>query len=171
MLVWSVFLKCVKLGEGAFSVVKKGTNKTTNRQYAIKIIIRSKLTKEDEEALLDEISILKELNHPHIIRLYEEYKEPQHYYLVTELLQGGELFDRIVSKAYYNEKEARNVCKILFTAMSYCHSKHIAHRDLKPENLLLMVSQWSHIHKAWIAGNMYDIFPTKWNLAFLFFLW
>jgi calcium/calmodulin-dependent protein kinase I len=136
----SVYRLGDKPGEGTFSVVKKGINKTTNRRFAIKIIIRSKLTKEDEEALLDEISILKELNHPCIIRFYEEHKEPQHYHLVTELLQGGELFDRIVSKAYYNEKEARNVCKILFTAMSYFHIKHIAHRDLKPNNLLRMSS-------------------------------
>ena len=53
---------------------------------------------------------------------------------------GGELFDRIVAKSYYNEKEARDVCKILFEALKYCHSKNVAHRDLKPENLLLMVS-------------------------------
>jgi len=127
-----------KLGEGAFSVVKKGTHRTTNRQFAIKIVTRSKLSKEDEVALLDEISILKELKNSHIIRLYDVFKEPQYYFLVTEILEGGELFDRIVSKAYYNEKEARNVCKILFEAIAYCHSKHVAHRDLKPENLLLM---------------------------------
>lgn len=55
-------------------------------------------------------------------------------------MKGGELFDRIVQKAYYNEKEARDVCKILFQSLDYCHKKKIAHRDLKPENLLLMVS-------------------------------
>ena len=120
-------------------MVKKGTHRTTNRQFAIKIVTRSKLSKEDEVALLDEISILKELKNNHIIRLYDVFKEPQYYFLVTEILEGGELFDRIVSKAYYNEKEARNVCKILFEAIAYCHSKHVAHRDLKPENLLLMV--------------------------------
>lgn len=53
---------------------------------------------------------------------------------------GGELFDRIVQKSYYNEKEARDVCLILFDAMNYCHEHHVAHRDLKPENLLLTVS-------------------------------
>ena len=52
---------------------------------------------------------------------------------------GGELFDRIVSKSYYNEKEARDVCLILFDAMKYCHDRNVAHRDLKPENLLLTV--------------------------------
>lgn len=127
-----------KLGEGAFSVVKKGSHRQTHKVYAIKVVTKSKLTKEDEIALKDEIEILTNLRHEHIIRLYDTFEEPQYYYLVTELLEGGELFDRIVSKAYYNEKEARDVCKILFEAMAYCHSKQIAHRDLKPENLLLV---------------------------------
>ncbi len=95
--------------------------------------------------LLDEISILRELEHDHIVRLYEVYKEQKYYYLVTELLEGGELFDRIVSKESYNEKEARNVCKTLFDALAYCHQKNIAHRDLKPENLLLVVRNTSCI--------------------------
>lgn len=121
-------------------MVKKGSHKQTNKAFAIKIVTRAKLNKEDEAALMDEISILKELKDNHIIRLYDVFTEPQHYYLVTELLEGGELFDRVVSKAYYNEKEARDVCKILFEAMAYCHGRNVAHRDLKPENLLLMVS-------------------------------
>ena len=60
-----------------------------------------------------------------------------HYYLVAEYLEGGELFDRIVDKSSYTESEARDVCRILFTALSYIHSRGIVHRDLKPENLLL----------------------------------
>jgi len=126
------------LGEGAFSTVKKGTNNSTQCCFAIKIVTKSKLSHEDEVALKDEISILRVMNHEHIIRLYEVFDEQSYYYLVTEQMQGGELFDRIVAKSYYNEKEARDVCKILFEALSYCHSKNVAHRDLKPENLLLM---------------------------------
>ena len=60
---------------------------------------------------------------------------------------GEELFDCIVAKSYYNEKEARDVCKILFEALKYCHSKNVAHRDLKPENLLLMVSDRYQIYR------------------------
>lgn len=129
------------LGEGAFSVVKEGTHKGSQKSFAIKIVTKAKLTHEDEVALQDEISILKELKHEHIIRLYDVFDESQYYYLVTEKMEGGELFDRIVAKSYYNEKEARDVCKILFEAMRYCHSKKVAHRDLKPENLLLMSAQ------------------------------
>jgi len=126
-----------QLGEGAFSVVKDGTHKQSGDSYAIKIVTKAKLTAEDEEALKDEISVLNELKHDHIICLYDVFDEGQYYYLVTEKMSGGELFDRIVQKSYYNEKEARDVCKILFEAMKYCHDHKVAHRDLKPENLLL----------------------------------
>eukprot|EP00541_Cyclophora_tenuis_P014409 CAMPEP_0116562530 /NCGR_PEP_ID=MMETSP0397-20121206/12207_1 /TAXON_ID=216820 /ORGANISM="Cyclophora tenuis, Strain ECT3854" /LENGTH=355 /DNA_ID=CAMNT_0004088829 /DNA_START=88 /DNA_END=1155 /DNA_ORIENTATION=+ len=126
-----------QLGEGAFSVVKEGSHKQSHSSFAIKIVTKAKLTHEDEAALKDEIDVLRELQHKHIIRLYDVFDEPQFYYLVTEKMSGGELFDRIVQKSYYNEKEARDVCKILFEALGYCHKKKVAHRDLKPENLLL----------------------------------
>lgn len=128
----------LQLGEGAFSVVKEGSHKQTGDAYAIKIVTKAKLTKEDEIALKDEIDILKDFRHPHIIMLYDVFDEPQYYYLVTEKMGGGELFDRIVQKSYYNEKEARDTCKIIFEAIKYCHDHHVAHRDLKPENLLLV---------------------------------
>jgi calcium/calmodulin-dependent protein kinase I len=106
--------------------------------YAVKCVNRKKLSEEDEAALLDEVSILMEMKHLHIIRLYDFFTEPSTYYLVMEQMSGGELFDRIVAKAYYNEKEARDTCKILLEAVGYMHHNHVAHRDLKPENLLLL---------------------------------
>eukprot|EP00536_Pseudo-nitzschia_multiseries_P004304 jgi/Psemu1/237528/estExt_Genewise1.C_710006 len=126
-----------KLGEGAFSVVKDGQHRLTGRSFAIKIVTKSKLSKEDEIALKDEIDVLKDMKHEHIIRLYDVFEEPQSYYMVTEKMAGGELFDRIVQKSYYNEREARDTCLILLSAIHHCHSKKVAHRDLKPENLLL----------------------------------
>lgn len=126
-----------QLGEGAFSVVKEGQNRQTGSSFAIKIVTKSKLSKEDEVALKDEIDVLKDMEHAHIIRLYDVFEEPANYYLVTEKMSGGELFDRIVQKSYYNEREARDTCLILLSAIHHCHSKKVAHRDLKPENLLL----------------------------------
>ena len=127
------------LGTGAFSTVREGFHKSSNQvSFAIKCINRKKLSEEDEAALLDEVSILKEMNHAHIIRIFDFFVEPATYYLVMERMRGGELFDRIVTKAYYNEKEARDTCKIVLEAVSYCHENHVAHRDLKPENLLLL---------------------------------
>ena len=84
--------------------------------------------------------VLKNMNHPNIIKLYDVFNEPRHYYLVTEKMGGGELFDRLMKKTFYNEKDARDISKILFGAIEYCHAHNVAHRDLKPENLLLMVS-------------------------------
>lgn len=127
------------LGTGAFSTVREGQHKRqTERTFAVKCVNRAKLSDEDAAALLDEVAILKELNHKHIIRLYDFFEEPANYFLVMERMSGGELFDRIVAKAYYNEKEARDVCRILLEAVAYCHLNSVAHRDLKPENLLLV---------------------------------
>jgi len=126
-----------QLGEGAFSVVKEGHNRQTGSSFAIKIVTKAKLSKEDEVALRDEIDVLKDMEHAHIIRLYDVFEEPANYYMVTEKMSGGELFDRIVQKSYYNEREARDTCLILLSAIHHCHSKKVAHRDLKPENLLL----------------------------------
>jgi calcium/calmodulin-dependent protein kinase I len=127
------------LGTGAFSTVREGFHRSNaDVSYAVKCINRKKLSDEDEAALLDEVAILKEMKQTHIIRLYDFFEEPSTYYLVMERMRGGELFDRIVAKAYYNEKEARDTCKILLEAVQHCHSHHVAHRDLKPENLLLL---------------------------------
>jgi serine/threonine protein kinase len=119
------------LGTGAFSTVREGNHRVDPKiTYAVKCVNRKKLSKEDEAALLDEVAILKEMKHHHIIRLYDFFSEPTCYYLVMEKMSGGELFDRIVAKAYYNEKEARDVCKIVLEAVQHCHMHHVAHRDL-----------------------------------------
>jgi hypothetical protein len=124
----------VKLGAGTFSVVKLVTVKVgpeMGAQYACKIIDKAGLNQEDKDALKIEIEILKELNHPNIMRLIEVMEDSKKHYLITELLDGGELFDRIVDKALYNEKEARDVVKILLEVMVYCHDRNVVHRDLK----------------------------------------
>jgi len=87
--------------------------------------------------LQEEISILSSIKHANIVRLYETYEDTKFYYLVTEEMYGGELFDRVVQKQTYNEKEARDACKSLLDAMNYLHGNYIVHRDLKPENILL----------------------------------
>ena len=127
------------LGEGAFAVVKEATKKgTVNETYAVKIVTKANLTAEDALALRDEIDILSQLQHPHIMRLYETFEDARYHYLVTEEMHGGELFDRVVAKMFYTEREARDTCLVLFRAMEYLHSRNVAHRDLKPENLLLL---------------------------------
>ena len=126
-----------KLGEGAFGVVRKVTDRAIGLLYAIKIINRSSLDKNMELALRGEISILRDLRHEHVMALYDSVATIDKYYLITEYLGGGELFDRIVDKSAYTESEARDVCAVLFGALDHINSRGIAHRDLKPENLLL----------------------------------
>lgn len=126
-----------ELGSGAFSVVKLGVNKKTGENVAVKIVSKKKLSDEDLAALHTEIKILTRLNHPHIIKLFEVFEEGAEFYIVTELVQGGELFDRIVSKSHYTEKEARDLVKLFLETMAYMHESDVVHRDLKPENLLL----------------------------------
>jgi len=128
------------IGSGAFSTVHRVNHRASRLYYAMKCVIRAKLTQEDDDALQDEVAILKQFDHVHIIKLYDFFVEPEKYYLVLEEMSGGELFDRIVKKSFYTEGDARDLCRFLLEAMKYCHDHNVAHRDLKPENLLLQNS-------------------------------
>jgi len=126
------------LGSGNFAVVKKAQNKSQNKDIpkdvAIKIIDKAKV--EDMNDIQREIEIMSMVNHPNVIRLFEIYDEPKKMHLVMELVTGGELFDRIVAKGSYSEKDAATTMRTLCDALAFLHEKHIVHRDLKPENLL-----------------------------------
>ncbi len=126
-----------ELGHGAFSVVKLGVHKQTQEPFAVKLVNTRKVSESEMTALRMEIDILYGLTHPHIIKLTEVYEEGFDFFIVTELVRGGELFDRIVSKSYYTEKEARDLIRVFLETMKYLHEKGIVHRDIKPENLLL----------------------------------
>lgn len=122
---------CFQLGSGAFGKVFMCRAKSTGETYAMKIVNRLMLTKELEIALKREVSILNELDHPNIMSLDSFFSTMTDHYLVTELLEGGELFDRIMEKELYTEGEAREVSRIAFEAIRHCHEKHVCHRDLK----------------------------------------
>lgn len=126
-----------EIGQGAFSTVRLGINRQTKEKCAIKCISKQRIPPEDEAALKQEVIILRALNHPNILKCYGFFDENEFYYLVMEYMAGGELFDRIVQKTFYSEKEARDVVYILLSTIHYCHTRNIVHRDLKPENLLL----------------------------------
>ncbi len=103
---------------------------------AIKIIKKTTVAGEDIKLLRREITNLKTLDHPNILKLYEVYEDKDNFYLVMELVMGKELFDKIVERGQYSEKDASNITRQFTSAIEYLHSKGIAHRDLKPENLL-----------------------------------
>ena len=95
-LIQNDYMMTYELGAGGFSVVKLAINKKKGTECAIKIVDKSKLTEADLISLKLEVDILNSLNHPNIIKCYEVYDEPEFYYIVTELVTGGELFDRII---------------------------------------------------------------------------
>lgn len=95
----------------------------------------------DLVGLQQEIDVLESMNHPNILGFHKVYDEDNCCYIVTEIMRGGDLFDRLNAKTFYPENEARDVCEVLFDVMKYCHDKRIAvHQDLKPENILLLVN-------------------------------
>ncbi|KDO24386.1 CAMK/CAMK1 protein kinase [Saprolegnia parasitica CBS 223.65] len=124
------------LGTGSFATVKSAVCKADNSHWAVKCIEKASLAPDDEEALRVEVEVLQMVEHPNIVKLKEVFDCPKTFYMVMEEMSGGELFDRIVEKEKYTEKEARLVVLHLAEALQYCHGLGIVHRDLKPENLL-----------------------------------
>lgn len=102
---------------------------------AIKCIF-TKTLKGKTQSLANEISVLRKLKHPNIVRLLEIFDNATQVCLVMELVTGGELFDRILEKGQYTERDASEVVRQIFDAVAYLHDAGIVHRDLKPENLL-----------------------------------
>ncbi|RMX69131.1 hypothetical protein DD238_002430 [Peronospora effusa] len=125
------------IGEGNFSIVKECTNRETGERLAVKCINKETLDPKERSNLVQEINILQDLCHPNIIKLWDVYDgDGPMCFLVMEYAEGGELFDRIIAKAYYTEAEAKKVVQVVAKVLHYCHSKGVTHRDLKPENLL-----------------------------------
>ncbi|RYR17065.1 hypothetical protein Ahy_B03g061868 isoform B [Arachis hypogaea] len=126
------------LGEGNFAKVKFARNLETGENVAIKILDKEKVLKHKMiNQIKREISTMKLVRHPNIIRLHEVMASKTKIYIVLELVTGGELFDKIASQGRLKEDEARKYFQQLICAVDYCHSRGVCHRDLKPENLLL----------------------------------
>lgn len=132
------FYEIIKtLGKGTFAVVKLARHKVTKTQVAIKIIDKTRLSSNDMEKINREVQIMKLLNHPHIIKLYQVMETKDMLYMVTEYAPNGEMFDFLTSVGRLSEVEARRTFWQIVNAVEYCHQRHIIHRDLKAENLLL----------------------------------
>ncbi|XP_062945175.1 ribosomal protein S6 kinase alpha-5 isoform X2 [Cynocephalus volans] len=125
-------LKDKPLGEGSFSICRKCIHKKSNQAFAVKII-----SKRMEANTQKEITALKLCEgHPNIVKLHEIFHDQLHTFLVMELLNGGELFERIKKKKHFSETEASYIMRKLVSAVSHMHDVGVVHRDLKPENLL-----------------------------------
>lgn len=125
--------------------MKLGLHKKTNTNVAVKVVKKSRLRADDIEAVMQEVDILKSLStskfddtaKPHFVQMFDFFDMPRQFVICMEYMEGGELFDRIVDRAYYSEQDARQTCKVLLEAVQFLHNRNVCHRDLKPENLLL----------------------------------
>ncbi|XP_047287346.1 MAP/microtubule affinity-regulating kinase 3 isoform X23 [Homo sapiens] len=112
-------------------------NERDTENVAIKIIDKTQLNPTSLQKLFREVRIMKILNHPNIVKLFEVIETEKTLYLIMEYASGGEVFDYLVAHGRMKEKEARSKFRQIVSAVQYCHQKRIVHRDLKAENLLL----------------------------------
>ncbi|XP_061514930.1 MAP/microtubule affinity-regulating kinase 3 isoform X12 [Anopheles gambiae] len=125
------------IGKGNFAKVKLAKHVPTNKEVAIKIIDKTQLNPSSLQKLYREVRIMKMLDHPNIVKLFQVIETEKTLYLVMEYASGGEVFDYLVAHGKMKEKEARAKFRQIVSAVQYCHQKRIIHRDLKAENLLL----------------------------------
>ena len=146
------------LGEGGFAKVTRGKHKITGAKVAIKTIDLCKIQADKLEMLRNEIEVMKMLDHPNIVRLYETFSDNDAFklHLVMEICEGGDLLDFLIkteilengTKSWcdpehggaehaFSERQIAQLAAKMFGALQYLHSRDIAHRDIKPENFLL----------------------------------
>jgi len=106
-----------KLGSGSYGIVKACTHKLTKQERAVKIIEKKKI--KNMAQFRTEIKILQTLDHPNVIKMYEYFEDEESIYLVMEKCDGGELFDRIIAKEFFSEKEAAVIFKQILMAINY----------------------------------------------------
>ncbi|ESN99263.1 hypothetical protein HELRODRAFT_67067, partial [Helobdella robusta] len=125
------------IGKGNFAVVKLAKHRITKTPVAIKIIDKNRLDEDNLKKIYREVQILKLLDHPHIIKLYQVMETANMLYIVSEYAENGEMFEYIAKSGRLSEMEAFSKFKQIVESVEYCHKNHVVHRDLKAENLLL----------------------------------
>ncbi|XP_040981638.1 death-associated protein kinase 2-like isoform X2 [Aquila chrysaetos chrysaetos] len=140
-----------KLGSGHFGVVKRCRERSTGTFYAAKFVktrrCRGSRLGLERAQVEREVAILRQLDHPNIMRLHDLFVSKAEMVLVLELIGGGELFDFIAEKEMLSEEEAIEFLGQILRGVEYLHAHHIAHFDLKPENIML---QEKHVPKPWV---------------------
>lgn len=128
----------VILGKGAFGIVKKCLKKASKKEYAVKIMKRNKLDEKTKVAFLSEIGMLNNISHKRILNVDHSSWDKSHYYIVTELIPGGDLMDFIGKYGAIDEKASVEIAFQILEGVQYLHSHNIIHRDLKPDNILIV---------------------------------
>ena len=142
-----LYIKKKILGRGSFGIVYLVKQRYLSRYFAMKVIKKSPTkAKEEEENLMNEVDILRKLDHPNIVKITDFYSLKTEYNIITEYCQEGELFDEIKAQSPFNEALAAWYLKQILSAVCYCHNMNIIHRDLKPENILIVKRQKNGFH-------------------------
>ncbi|GMF20698.1 unnamed protein product [Phytophthora lilii] len=124
------------IGTGHFGCVKHAVSKKSGKEWAVKVVALS--NEVDRDALRNEISILKRLHHPQIVRVIGSYEDKEHMYMIMQLCKGKELYEHLYQEhRKFSENDVRKIIRALLRALAFLHSNFITHRDLKLENLLL----------------------------------
>ena len=124
------------IGYGGLSTTRKCYHKMTGEVRAVKVTKKEDLEFGERQKLLQEIEILKELDHPSICRVIDIFEDKKKFYFVQEYLSGGGLFDSLIQNVGFTEHASATIIRQILSAVAYLHSKKIAHRDIKPENIL-----------------------------------
>ena len=128
------------LGEGSYSTVYEAQNRITHIMRAMKIIKKPKKleSEEEEKGIINEIDILKKMDHPNIVKIFEFYSNNETYSIIMEYCRGGNFISEIKNFAPFDEKYAAYIMYQILSAINYCHNMNIIHRDLKPENIMIV---------------------------------
>ena len=125
------------LGRGAYGEVRKAVHRATKEIRAIKIIYKRACSKAEQATIFNEIEILRKLDHPAIVKIFEYFEDESNIYIVMEFVVGRELYDSIVEVHHFGERDAAQIMAQLLSAVNYLHSRSIVHRDIKPENVMV----------------------------------
>ena len=125
-----------QIGKGAFGEVRKALHLESGEFRAVKIVYKHECSAEEQKKILKEVDILRQLDHPNIIKIYEFFEDTKFMYIIMELAQGGELFDKIQNVHHFSERKAAEIFQQILSGVNYLHKHSIVHRDLKPENIL-----------------------------------
>ena len=126
------------IGKGGFGEVKKVRHKELDVIRALKVIKKQKYkTPAEIKMIKNEIAVMKLVDHPNIVKLFEFFEDDEYFYIITEYCSGGQLFEMIRRKKTFTENEAAQIMQQLLSAIAHCHQRKVIHRDVKPENLLV----------------------------------
>ena len=159
--IFDVYTIKSEIGSGSYGRVVSAIHNSSNESRAIKIINKFSIRSEEMRSkIMNEVELMKRLDHPNIVKLYEFHEDEFNLYLIMDLCTGGELFESILKNKCLNENQAMDYMKQLISAIVYLHSIKIVHRDIKPENLLIENSRSTTIKLIDFGVSTY-FYPSK----------